>query len=76
MTDGQVTGVVEQLLNMSYEGRVANPCIGAERADLVYSSKFGYDWKNNEERRPGHRWYPEERAGSAAQGPREGQPDR
>jgi exopolyphosphatase/guanosine-5'-triphosphate,3'-diphosphate pyrophosphatase len=35
MTDGQVTGVVEQLLNMSYEGRVANPCIGAERADLV-----------------------------------------
>lgn len=35
MTDGQVSGVVEQLLNMSYDGRVANPCIGAERADLV-----------------------------------------
>ena len=35
MTDGQVTGVVERLLAMSYEGRVANPCIGAERADLV-----------------------------------------
>jgi exopolyphosphatase / guanosine-5'-triphosphate,3'-diphosphate pyrophosphatase len=35
MSDEQVTGVVEQLLAMSYEGRVANPCIGAERADLV-----------------------------------------
>jgi exopolyphosphatase/guanosine-5'-triphosphate,3'-diphosphate pyrophosphatase len=35
MTEGQVTGVVEQLLAMTYEGRVANPCIGAERADLV-----------------------------------------
>ncbi len=31
----QVTDVVERLLGMSYEGRVANPCIGAERADLV-----------------------------------------
>jgi exopolyphosphatase/guanosine-5'-triphosphate,3'-diphosphate pyrophosphatase len=31
----QVTDVVERLLAMSYEGRVANPCIGAERADLV-----------------------------------------
>jgi exopolyphosphatase/guanosine-5'-triphosphate,3'-diphosphate pyrophosphatase len=35
MTAAQVTGVVEQLLAMNYEGRVANPCIGAERADLV-----------------------------------------
>jgi exopolyphosphatase / guanosine-5'-triphosphate,3'-diphosphate pyrophosphatase len=35
MSDVQVTGVVEQLLGMSYEHRVANPCIGAERADLV-----------------------------------------
>ena len=35
MSDGQVTGVVERLLGMSYEQRVANPCIGAERADLV-----------------------------------------
>jgi exopolyphosphatase/guanosine-5'-triphosphate,3'-diphosphate pyrophosphatase len=35
MSDSQVTGVVERLLAMSYEGRVANPCIGAERADLV-----------------------------------------
>ena len=35
MSDEQVTGVVEHLLAMSYEGRVANPCIGAERADLV-----------------------------------------
>jgi exopolyphosphatase/guanosine-5'-triphosphate,3'-diphosphate pyrophosphatase len=35
MSDSQVTKVVERLLDMSYEGRVANPCIGAERADLV-----------------------------------------
>ena len=27
--------MVERLLDMSYEERVANPCIGAERADLV-----------------------------------------
>ncbi|HVY57665.1 MAG TPA: Ppx/GppA phosphatase family protein [Xanthobacteraceae bacterium] len=31
----QVTRVVERLLAMSYEERVANPCIGRERADLV-----------------------------------------
>jgi len=31
----QVTGVVERLLAMTYEARVANPCIGSERADLV-----------------------------------------
>jgi exopolyphosphatase/guanosine-5'-triphosphate,3'-diphosphate pyrophosphatase len=35
MSGGQVDEVVERLLAMSYEGRVANPCIGAERADLV-----------------------------------------
>ena len=35
MSETQVTGVVERLLAMSYEGRVANPCIGPERADLV-----------------------------------------
>jgi exopolyphosphatase / guanosine-5'-triphosphate,3'-diphosphate pyrophosphatase len=35
MSDREVTSVVERLLAMSYEGRVANPCIGAERADLV-----------------------------------------
>jgi len=35
MMDTQVTGVVERLLAMSYQDRVANPCIGAERADLV-----------------------------------------
>jgi exopolyphosphatase / guanosine-5'-triphosphate,3'-diphosphate pyrophosphatase len=35
MSHEQVTGVVERLLDMSYEHRVANPCIGAERADLV-----------------------------------------
>ena len=33
--DKEVTGVVERLLAMRFEERVANPCIGAERADLV-----------------------------------------
>ena len=35
LDETQVAAVVEQLLGMSYEARVANPCIGAERADLV-----------------------------------------
>jgi exopolyphosphatase / guanosine-5'-triphosphate,3'-diphosphate pyrophosphatase len=35
MSDAEVTGVVEQLLGMSYEERIANACIGRERADLV-----------------------------------------
>ena len=35
MSDAEVTGVIENLLAMKYEDRVANACIGAERADLV-----------------------------------------
>jgi exopolyphosphatase/guanosine-5'-triphosphate,3'-diphosphate pyrophosphatase len=35
MVDGEVTRVIERLLTWSYEDRVANACIGAERADLV-----------------------------------------
>ena len=35
MVDDEVTRVIERLLAMSYEERVANACIGAERADLV-----------------------------------------
>jgi exopolyphosphatase/guanosine-5'-triphosphate,3'-diphosphate pyrophosphatase len=35
MSEGEVTAVLEQLLAMSYEERVANACIGRERADLV-----------------------------------------
>ena len=35
LDDDHVTGVVERLLAMTYEERVANPCIGPERADLV-----------------------------------------
>jgi exopolyphosphatase/guanosine-5'-triphosphate,3'-diphosphate pyrophosphatase len=35
MNEGEVTGVVDRLIDMSYEQRVANACIGAERADLV-----------------------------------------
>ena len=32
---GEVDIILEQLLAMSYEERIAHPCIGAERADLV-----------------------------------------
>ena len=35
MSASEITTVVERLLAMSYEERVASPCIGAERADLV-----------------------------------------
>jgi exopolyphosphatase/guanosine-5'-triphosphate,3'-diphosphate pyrophosphatase len=35
MIDAQVTAVLDELRRMSYEERVASPCIGAERADLV-----------------------------------------
>jgi exopolyphosphatase/guanosine-5'-triphosphate,3'-diphosphate pyrophosphatase len=35
MSAGEVSGVVEQLLAMSYEERAQNGCIGRERADLV-----------------------------------------
>lgn len=35
MSEDEVSGVVEALLAMSYDERVANPCIGSERADLV-----------------------------------------
>jgi exopolyphosphatase/guanosine-5'-triphosphate,3'-diphosphate pyrophosphatase len=35
LTADQVTEVVERLIAMSYDERVANPCIGAERAVLV-----------------------------------------
>lgn len=35
LTDAQVTGINDRLLSWSFEERVANPCIGADRADLV-----------------------------------------
>jgi len=35
MSDAEISSVVERLLAMSYQERVANACIGAERADLV-----------------------------------------
>jgi exopolyphosphatase/guanosine-5'-triphosphate,3'-diphosphate pyrophosphatase len=35
MTSTQISGVVEQLVAMTYQERVANACIGVERADLV-----------------------------------------
>jgi exopolyphosphatase / guanosine-5'-triphosphate,3'-diphosphate pyrophosphatase len=35
MGTGDVERVMQQLLNMSFDERAANPCIGAERADLV-----------------------------------------
>jgi exopolyphosphatase / guanosine-5'-triphosphate,3'-diphosphate pyrophosphatase len=35
MANDEATHVIERLLAMSYEDRVANPCIGVQRADLV-----------------------------------------
>ena len=35
MIDEQVTAVLDELRAMSYDERVASPCIGGERADLV-----------------------------------------
>jgi len=35
MSDGEVTETIAELVSMDYAARVANPCIGAERADLV-----------------------------------------
>jgi exopolyphosphatase/guanosine-5'-triphosphate,3'-diphosphate pyrophosphatase len=35
MSHEEVTAVIERLLDMSYDERAANPCIGSERADLV-----------------------------------------
>jgi exopolyphosphatase/guanosine-5'-triphosphate,3'-diphosphate pyrophosphatase len=35
MSGHEITAVVERLLAMTYQERVASPCIGAERADLV-----------------------------------------
>jgi exopolyphosphatase/guanosine-5'-triphosphate,3'-diphosphate pyrophosphatase len=35
MTDEEVSAVIDRLLTMTYEERVANACIGFERADLV-----------------------------------------
>jgi exopolyphosphatase/guanosine-5'-triphosphate,3'-diphosphate pyrophosphatase len=35
MTAEEISSVVESLLAMSHEERIASPCIGAERADLV-----------------------------------------
>ena len=35
LTDEEISGVVAELLAMSFEQRAANPCIGIERADLV-----------------------------------------
>jgi exopolyphosphatase/guanosine-5'-triphosphate,3'-diphosphate pyrophosphatase len=35
MSTEQITAVIERLLAMTHEDRVASPCIGIERADLV-----------------------------------------
>jgi exopolyphosphatase/guanosine-5'-triphosphate,3'-diphosphate pyrophosphatase len=43
MTDIEVTGVIERLLAWSYEDRVANACIGVERADLVLAGCAIFD---------------------------------
>lgn len=35
LDDGDVSRMIDQLRDMPYEARVENPCIGADRADLV-----------------------------------------
>nr|WP_319387461.1 Ppx/GppA phosphatase family protein [uncultured Roseibium sp.] len=35
LEDGDVSKMIDQLRDMPYEARVENPCIGADRADLV-----------------------------------------
>jgi exopolyphosphatase / guanosine-5'-triphosphate,3'-diphosphate pyrophosphatase len=35
LSNDEISGVVAELLAMSFDERAANPCIGAERADLV-----------------------------------------
>ncbi|HWM48777.1 MAG TPA: Ppx/GppA phosphatase family protein [Xanthobacteraceae bacterium] len=35
LSEGQISDVTGRLMEMDYRDRVANPCIGAERADLV-----------------------------------------
>jgi exopolyphosphatase/guanosine-5'-triphosphate,3'-diphosphate pyrophosphatase len=35
LADAEITQVIDELVAMSYEERVANACIGSERADLV-----------------------------------------
>lgn len=35
LADGDVSRMIDQLRDMPYEARVENPCIGADRADLV-----------------------------------------
>jgi exopolyphosphatase/guanosine-5'-triphosphate,3'-diphosphate pyrophosphatase len=35
MSGDEIQAVIDRLLSMSYEQRVASPCIGPERADLV-----------------------------------------
>ena len=35
LSDDEISRVVDELMAMSFDERAANPCIGAERADLV-----------------------------------------
>jgi exopolyphosphatase/guanosine-5'-triphosphate,3'-diphosphate pyrophosphatase len=35
LTGERVAGLIEELVAMDYAARIANPCIGRERADLV-----------------------------------------
>jgi len=35
LSDQEVDAMIKRILNMSFEDRVNNPCIGADRADLV-----------------------------------------
>jgi exopolyphosphatase/guanosine-5'-triphosphate,3'-diphosphate pyrophosphatase len=35
MLDGEITDVIDDLLDTGFDERAANPCIGRDRADLV-----------------------------------------
>jgi exopolyphosphatase/guanosine-5'-triphosphate,3'-diphosphate pyrophosphatase len=64
LSDNEVSGVVDELIAMSFDERAANPCIGAERADLVLAGCAILDAIR--------RWFPCPRLRVADRGLREG----
>jgi exopolyphosphatase/guanosine-5'-triphosphate,3'-diphosphate pyrophosphatase len=64
LSGAEVAGVIDQLVETDYEGRVANPCIGRERADLVIAGCAILE--------AFHRRWPVERLRVADRGLREG----
>jgi exopolyphosphatase/guanosine-5'-triphosphate,3'-diphosphate pyrophosphatase len=64
LTGGEVGAVIDQLVETDYDGRIANPCIGKERADLVIAGCAILE--------AFHRRWPVERLRVADRGLREG----